>query len=397
VKNPIARFALAAAAVIVGAPSAGPFTAVQASGTPEYAVTALPSLGGTPSRGNSINDVGWIAGYSSVPGNQARHATLWAGGAAFDLGTLGGPNSSVVWPVKNTTGVLAGITQTATPEPNGENWSCSAFLTPATATGFVCVGFVYEHGAMLPLPTLGGPNGFATGVNDREQIVGWAENTVHDPTCVAPQLLQFRAVVWRPGDRQVQELPLIAGDTSSAATAINNRGDIVGISGTCDQAVGRFTAAHAVLWSGGTITDIGNLGGDTWNTPMAINEHRDIAGFASLAGDDPDNPTLTAFRWTRRGGIENLHTLAGHLTSQATGINNRGDIVGTSCPAAGVCSAFLWRDGEMFDLNAHDGGYTYHLESAQDINDAGDIAGRAVNLATGQRWAFVATPTDRRR
>jgi len=67
VKNPIARFALAVAAVIVGAPSAGPSAAIQASGAPEYAVTALPSLGGTPSRGNSINDVGWIAGYSSVP------------------------------------------------------------------------------------------------------------------------------------------------------------------------------------------------------------------------------------------------------------------------------------------------------------------------------------------
>ena len=29
-------------------------------------------------------------------------------------------------------------------------------------------------------------NGFAAGANNREEIVGWAENAVHDATCVAP-------------------------------------------------------------------------------------------------------------------------------------------------------------------------------------------------------------------
>ena len=38
-------------------------------------------------------------------------------------------------------------------------------------------------GVMTGLPTLGGDNGFATGVNDRGQIVGWAEDNTHDPTC----------------------------------------------------------------------------------------------------------------------------------------------------------------------------------------------------------------------
>ena len=45
------------------------------------------------------------------------------------------------------------------------------------------------------------------------------------------------------------------------ATAINDRGQVVGISGTCDQAVGRFTAAHAVIWEEGGVRDIGDLGG----------------------------------------------------------------------------------------------------------------------------------------
>lgn len=94
---------------------------------------------------------------------------------------------------------------------------------------------------------------------------------MRDATCVPPQVLQFRPVVWGPGPHQLRELPPLPGDTSGAATAINDRGLVVGISGICDQAVGRYTARHAVLWGNGHATDLGNLGGDSWNTPMAIN------------------------------------------------------------------------------------------------------------------------------
>ncbi len=359
----------------------------------DYRVTNLPSLGGTVSRGNSIDDRGWVAGYSNLAGNQSRHATLWLKGSVIDLGTLGGPNSSVAWSVKNNRGILAGIAQTATPDPLGENWSCSAFFPAATATGYICLGFVWEDGVMRALPTLGGNNGFATGANNRGQVVGWAENTVHDPTCVPPQVLQFRAVVWGPGNGQIQELPPLPGDTSGAATAINDRGQVVGISGTCDQAVGRFTAAHAVLWDTGTVTDIGNLGGTTWNTPMAINQSGDVVGFASQPGDDPDNPQLRAFLWTRRGGIQNLGTLPGDVYSEAHGINEQRQVVGTSCDAGGNCRAFVWEDGVMKDLNALVApGYTGVLTTAQDINDRGEITGRAFVASTGERPAFLAIP-----
>jgi hypothetical protein len=40
--------------------------------------------------------------------------------------------------------MFAGISQTATPDPLGEAWSCAAFFPAATATGYVCLGFVYE-------------------------------------------------------------------------------------------------------------------------------------------------------------------------------------------------------------------------------------------------------------
>jgi hypothetical protein len=72
-------------------------------------------------------------------------------------------------------------------------WSCSFFFP--SATGHTCLGFVWQDGEMKPLPTFGGNNGFATGANNHGQVVGWAENTVHDPTCIPPQVLQFRAAL----------------------------------------------------------------------------------------------------------------------------------------------------------------------------------------------------------
>ena len=392
----IARFVVPAAAMLAGLAHGGNFAASQHTQPTTYQVTNLASLGGTISRGNSINNRSWVAGYSNLSGNQSRHASLWRNGSLLDLGTLGGPNSSVAWPVKNNIGLIAGIAQTDTPDPLGENWSCAAFFPGATATGPTCLGFVWQSGVMSALPTLGGNNGFATGANNHGQVVGWAENTVHDPTCVPPQVLQFRAVIWESGGNQIRELPPLPGDTSGAATAINDKGQVVGISGICDQAVGRFTAAHAVLWENGGVTDIGNLGSDAWNTPMAINQQGDVVGFAGQPGDDPDNPQLHAFLWTRQDGIEDLGALPGDVYSEAHGINERRQVVGISCDAAGSCRAFLWQNGVMTDLNTLVGpGYTDVLTTAQDINDRGEITGRAFDPDTGERPAFLATPIRR--
>src|SRR5262249_33817012 len=146
-------------------------------------------------------------------------------------------------------------------------------------SGFTCLGFKWENGRMRALrPLPGGNNSFATGADNRGRVVGWAENDVRDSTCVGTQVLQFRPVIWGPDTNQIQKLPLIPGDTSGAATAINDRGQIVGISGICDQAVGRRTARHAVLWDEGKVVDIGNLGAELWNTPMSINQRGDVVG-----------------------------------------------------------------------------------------------------------------------
>ena len=132
----------------------------------QYQVSDLPGLGGTNSGGNSINNQTWVAGFSRLTDNQSRHAALWRSGLLSDLGTLGGPNSSVTWNVKNTEGVIMGISQTADPEPLGEFWSSAAFYGAPFNIGFINLGFVWEQNQMRALPNFpGGNNGFAITTN----------------------------------------------------------------------------------------------------------------------------------------------------------------------------------------------------------------------------------------
>jgi uncharacterized membrane protein len=364
---------------------------------PEYTVSTLASFGGASSGGNSLNNHGYVAGYSNQSDNLSRHAVVWRNDASHtlvDLGTFGGPNSSVTWNVKNDHGLIAGIAQTDIPDPLGEAWSSAAFFPAPNNVGFICLGFIYKNGQMRALPTLGGNNGFAAGANNSNEVVGWAENTCHDPLCVPPQVLQFRPVIYGPHANQIRELPLFPGDTSGAATVINDRHVAAGISGICDQAVGRYTAKHAVVWSGGTVIDIGNLGAEFWNTPTAINRQGTVVGFA---GDPayPEGDILHAFVWTSSGGIVALPALPGHVDSEAYGVNDDGTVVGRSCDSAFVdCRGVRWDGTVVTDLNTEkQPEFTDRLEGAKDINNRGEITGRAISDA-GIRTAYLAVPND---
>jgi probable HAF family extracellular repeat protein len=303
----------------------------------------------------------------------------------------GGPlrNSSVQWPINN--GMIVGISQTAVLDTLGEDWSCSAFLPASDRT---CVGFVWEAGVMKALPTLGGDHGFATGVNNNGQVVGWAETRVVDPTCDQPtQVLQFRAVMWEPKKGTMRELPPWPGDSTSAATAINQRGQVVGISGECDVAVGRFSAQRAVMWDHGKIINLGGLGGISWHTPMAINERGDVVGFSNPPGDPNGEFIVRAFLWTKKDGMKSLGKFNGDTTSQALGINSRGQVVGVSCNINNACRGFLWENGVLHELTKLLGpSFPDSIAAAQHINDAGVITGRLVEKNTRRSLAFVATP-----
>lgn len=395
----IATCALAAAATLtVGTAAGGDTSDSFRHQRPEFRVVNLAALGGSENSGNSINDQSLIAGFANLADNNSRHAMLWLYGFRFDLGTLGGPNSNVAWPVKNTSGLIAGIAQTTTPQPRGETWSCRSFFATPTRAAATCLGVVWEEGKIRALPTLGGDNGFATGANNHRQVVGWAENTVEDASCVLPQKLQFRATLWGPDLDQVRELPPLPGDSTSAATGINDKGQVIGISGACNTAVGSFSARHAVLWERGKPIHLGNLGGVAWNTPMALNDRGDIVGFSNVSKDDGAAFNAHAFLWTRGRGIQDLGTLPGDSISQALGINEQRQVVGISCTAGfASCRGFLWEHGVMMDMNdLVSADYPDQFFTANDINNLGEITGFAFKPGSADAIPVWALPVEKR-
>jgi probable HAF family extracellular repeat protein len=284
---------------------------------------------------------------------------------------------------------VVGISETARLDTLGQAWSCSAFFP--SVTGHTCLGFAWRNGVMTPMPTLGGQNSFATAANDRGVVVGWAETAVHDPTCDAPQVLQFRAVAWRPATGQLRQLKPLPGDSTSAATGINRHNQVIGISGRCGVAVGMFSAQHAAIWENGAVRNLGDLGGTSWQTPMAINDSGDVVGFSNPPGDSGGAFIAHAVRWPKGGAIQDLGLIPGDDFSQALGINIHGQIVGLSCGESG-CRALLWDNGRMIDLNTlvrPSGDVLYY---AGDINDRGEITGLLIEAGTGEARAFIARP-----
>jgi probable HAF family extracellular repeat protein len=364
-----------------------------ANGTPHYYLASLGSLGGSSSSGNAITDFGSPLGNSNLAGDTETHAAIWIGPRPFDLGTLGGPNSAVDWPVHNRQGVIAGFAETSAMMQ--ENWSCSAFFP--TADQHVCLGFVIRDGEMKALPTLGGTNGYASGVNELGEVVGWAETTMQDSTCTPPQVFQFEAVKYGRDDKP-QLLAPLPGDQDSAATALNAAGDVVGISGECNNAVGALSAKHAILWHDGKPRVLPTFGGSGWNTPTDINERGDVVGFANMPPDIAADGSLefnpVAFIWTKEKGTQKILPLQGDTNSIAYAINNLGQVVGQSFGGPEGARAFVWENGKATDLNAMvSGDAGIYLIYAEGINDRGDITGQACTFVD-TACVFPASPSS---
>lgn len=96
------------------------------------------------------------------------------------------------------------------------------------------------------------------------------------------------------------------------------------------------------------------------------------------------NPAMAATLYN----LTDLGTLGGN-TSYAYGINNRGQVVGSSLTASGNMQAFIWENGVMTGLGAFGG----NASIANDINDSGQVVGYAeTNIAGWGGWvkrAFV--------
>jgi probable HAF family extracellular repeat protein len=361
---------------------------------PRYTVKDLGTLGGDTSFAFQINDAGWVAGSANLTAGGPQHAFLWYGtGPLHDLGTLGGPNSAADGP--NLFGEAAiGSETSISLGPNGEDFC-------AFGTHRQCLGAIWRNGHLTALPSLVGGQSSANafGVNDLGQVVGFAENGVHDTTCLAGgtpfQVTQFEAVIWGLNG-QIRELPPLKGDTVAFAFAINDFGQAIGSSGLCSNTAIPPTPAgpHAVLWErDGSAINLGSLGGAT-NIASSINNLGQVVGGAQ----SPKDGTIHAFLWTRATGMQDFGAFPGAIVTVpgcCNTLNNRGEMVGFAIDGTTFNSrALVWQGKTPVDLNTLiPKGSPWYLQAADSVNDFGEIVGQG--LINGKVHAFVATPTNR--
>jgi probable HAF family extracellular repeat protein len=342
---------------------------------------AVTDLGTLP--GGSSSQAFWISGNGLITGNAQNgqidpliagfpevRAVLWQKGGITDLGTLEGGYESLTSAV-NDRGQVVGFATNTVSDP-------FSYFGPTQARAFL-----WQQGVMQDLGTLGGPDANAVRVNAGGQIAGVSyTNATPNPSngagC-APNVPTQDPFLWDHGT--MIDLGSLGG-TCGTTAALNDRGEVVGQSNLAGN-----QSFHPYLWTPhGGLQDLGTLGGNTGETNW-INDAGAIAGKADLPGALPQNHDAVLWQNGGRARID-LGTLPGDACSNAYYVNDRDQVVGTSEDQA-LCliptgeHAFLWQHGgPMIDLNTLiRPGSGLRLTFAFAINDHGEIAG--VGVPTG--------------
>ena len=314
---------------------------------------------------------------------QARPADRFPRYVVQDLGTLGGPYSFSYG--LNNAGVVSGGSATAT--QNGDP-SQAVVNAPQTA-------FLWDHGRLRNLGTLGGPDSEAAAVNLSNLVVVDSETASlsrqGEDVCGFGTNLQCLAATWKDG--RFNALPLLPGGNNSYALDMNDRGQVAGFSDTdvydvdCTAAITgtpfRSTAGfrfQSVIWEpNGRVRQLAPLNGDTVASALGINNKGQVVGYSGVCANTSPPPYVStphAVLWERDGTPIDLGSLGGPA-SGASAINEHGDVSGTAFTADGSPQAYLWtpETRTLVKLQPPDGFPAAVNPCCKTINDRREIVG----------------------
>ena len=269
----------------------------------------MPTLGGWYSSTVKVSDHGLILGTAAVagqgiPANSLTRSCLWDGVKLTDLDA--DPRFHGTSAIHIT---KSGVVYAASP-PQGPQRQFHLWLYPA--------GF--GPGVRRDLGVIGGPKIKPLFINDSGMVAGtW--NTEY----VRNQRAFHHAFVWHQGDKKWQDLGTFGG-VESEPTGLNDADQVIGEAWLPEVPDLRV---HAFLWDKGSMRDLGTLPGGNYSCPYALNNKGQVVGVSNFNGGNVGNrPVL----W-EHGQIKDLTQFIPSGTrwcnmSGATGINDRGQIVG---------------------------------------------------------------------
>ncbi len=371
---------------------------------------ALPPVGTNCSNAYQVNSTGEIVGFSEngafdpqIGFNQSR-AVRWINGEIEDLGSFGGNQNEAL--AINNQGQIVGFSLNTIPDPFSLFDSIFGSIN-----GTQTRAFIWQHGQMRDLGTLGGNDAGAFYINEHSQVAGFSyTGATPNPVTGIPPVDPF---LWENGKMtDLGSLGGAFGGFTGQGGGLNNLGQVIGVSSTAPNPGACFTEGdpncHPFLWDGSKLIDLKtSTAGGNPITADGINDAGEIVGaadFSSTPGSSSVD-TFDAYLW-RSGVATDLGAVPHDCFSRALAINANAQVVGNSF-SCGFNShdlfhhAFLWENGSIVDLNALiPPDSTLQLVLANDINNGGEIAGEGVPPGVHpldvftQGHAFLLIPCD---